>query len=320
MARAEPRSAKQPTGSLKVRSLWSGALSFGLVNVPVALYSAVRDRDIHFNLLHGSDGSPIETRRICAHEQREVPWQEIAKGYELEDGRWVLLSDADLDSAAPRKSHTIDIEAFVEEREIDPLYLDRPYLLAPENETAARAYALLGGAMAGSGKVALGRFVMRAKEHLVSIRPRGHVLTLTTMRFHDEVRSSAEIAEELSAARAPSDEEVENAIAIVAELEVPFDPESYRDEHRAHLEAIIKRKRKGQKISVPKAKPSKPVEPAPSAPDLMGALQESLARIRGETAAKGKMAAKGKAVAKKKSKKAAASRPATRASGSARRS
>jgi DNA end-binding protein Ku len=270
-------------------------LSFGLVNVPVALYSAVRDRDVHFNQLHAPDGSPIETRRVCAHEQREVPWEEIAKGYELEDGRWVLLSDADLDSAAPRKSHTIDIEAFVEEQEIDPLYLDRPYLIVPENEGAARAYALLGEAMTSSGKVALGRFVMRAKEHLVSIRPREQVLTLTTMRFHDEVRSNAEIAQELTAAARPSSEEVENAMAIIAELEVSFDPTSYRDEHRAHLEAIIKRKRKGQKISVPKAEPA---EPIPTAPDLMGALQESLARIRGETAGK------------KKGKKSSASPPA----------
>lgn len=267
------------------RALWSGSLSFGLVNVPVALFSAVRDRDVHFNQLHGPDGSPVETRRVCAHEQREVPWEEIAKGYELEDGRWVLLSDSDLESAAPRKSHTIDIESFVEEREIDPLYLDRPYLLVPENESAARAYALLGEAMASSGKVALGRFVMRAKEHLVSIRPRKQLLTLTTMRFHDEVRSSTEIAEELATASAPSPEEIENAMAIIAELEVPFDPASYRDEHRAHLEAIIKRKQKGQKISVPKAKPAKPT---PTAPDLMGALQESLARIKGEAATKKK--------------------------------
>jgi DNA end-binding protein Ku len=260
-------------------SLWSGSLSFGLVNVPVVLYSAVRDRGVHFNQLHESDGSPIETRRVCAHEQREVPWNEIVKGYELDDGRWVLLSDADLNSAAPRKSRTIDIESFVEERQIDPIYLDRPYLLVPENEGAARAYALLGEAMRRSGKVALGRFVLRAKEHLVSIRPRADVLTLTTMRFHDEIRASAEIVDGIDAAATPTDEQIENAVAIVEELEVPFDPTSYRDEHRAHLEGIIKRKRRGQKISAPAARSAKP---APTAPDLMGALEQSLARIRGE--------------------------------------
>lgn len=266
-------------------SLWSGSLSFGLVNVPVVLYSAVRDRGVRFNQLHEPDGSPIETRRICAHEDKEVPWEEIAKGYELEDGRWVLLSDADLESAAPRKTRTIDIECFVEEQEIDPVYLDRPYLLVPENESAARAYALLSEAMRDSGKVALGRFVLRAKEHLVSIRPRADLLTLTTMRFHDEVRSSVEIAEEIDGAAVPTQEQIENAMAIIEELEVPFDPTRYRDEHRAHLERIIKRKQKGQKISVPAAKAPKPT---PTAPDLMGALEQSLARIRGETAGKKK--------------------------------
>jgi DNA end-binding protein Ku len=266
------------------RSLWSGSLSFGLVNVPVALYSAVRDRDLHFNQLHEPDGSPIETRRVCAHEGREVPWDEIVKGYELDDGRWVLLSDEDLEAAAPRKSHTIDIESFVEEREIDPIYLDRPYLLVAENESAARAYALLGEAMRRSGKVALGRFVMRAKEHLVSIRPRGELLTLTTMRFHDEVRPSEDVAGEIDGAVSPTGEQIENAMAIVEELEVRFDPTRYRDQHRAHLERIIKRKQKGQKITIPSPKGEKPATPA--APDLIGALEQSLARIRGEAGAK----------------------------------
>jgi DNA end-binding protein Ku len=268
------------------RSLWSGSLSFGLVNVPVALYSAVRDRDLHFNQLHEPDGSPIETRRVCAQEGREVPWGEITKGYELEDGRWVLLNDDDMAAAAPRKSRTIDIESFVEEQEIDPIYYDRPYLLVPSDEGAARAYALLGEAMRRSGKVALGRFVFHAKEHLVGIRPLAERLTLTTMRFHDEVRTTKEIAEQIDTAAAPTPEQIENAVAIIEELDVPFEPQRYRDEHRAHLEAIIKRKQKGQKIKVVVA--SEPAKPTPSAPDLMGALEQSLARIRGETEAKAK--------------------------------
>ncbi len=288
------------------RPLWSGSLSFGLVNVPVVLYSAVRDRGVHFTQLHEPDGSPIQTRRVCALEEREVPNGEIAKGYEMEDGSWVLLSDEDLAAAAPRKSHTIDIEAFVEEREIDPIYLDRPYLLVPKDESAARAYALLGEAMGDSGKVALGRFVMRAKEHLVSIRPRGELLTLTTMRFHDEVRSSADVAAEIDASAVPGSEQVENAIAIIAELQVPFEPAAYRNEHREHLRSVIKRKQKGQKILVAPAAAKPRPKTTPTAPDLMGALEQSLARIRGESSG----------VGKKRAKKTRATPPAPRRSGS----
>ncbi len=299
------------------RSLWTGSLSFGLVTVPVTLHSAVRDRDLHFNQLHAPDGSPIETRRVCAHEGREVPWGEIAKGYELEDGRWVLLSEEDLAAAAPRKSRTIDIERFVEEREIDPIYLHRPYLLVPGDEAAARAYALLGEAMRRSGKVALGRFVMHAKEHLVSIRPRGKLLTLTTMRFHDEVRSSGDIAEGIEGAAVPTPEQIENAMAIIGELEVPFEPARYEDEHRAHLEDVIRRKRKGRKISVP-ATLKKSVEPTPAAPDLMGALEQSLVRIRGEADAVGKTPKKPGTKQAKRAKKAPAGSRAPRPTRSSR--
>jgi DNA end-binding protein Ku len=263
------------------RPLWSGSLSFGLVNVPVALFSAVRDMDVHFSQLHAPDGSPIETKRVCSADGQEVPWDQIAKGYELDDGRWVLLSDEDLAAAAPHKSQTIDVECFVGESEIDPIYYERPYVLVARDEPAARAYALLGEAMARSGRVALGRFVMHAKEHLVSIRPRGGVLTLTTVRFAEEVRSRQEIAEAVATGPEPSAEQVEGAAAIIAELEVPFDPSRYKDEHRAHLQRIVKRKAKGQKIQAPKAQ-AQPEKAAPTAPDLMGALKESLARIRGE--------------------------------------
>jgi DNA end-binding protein Ku len=269
------------------RPLWSGSLSFGLVNVPVALFGAVRDLDVRFNQLHAPDGSPIETRRVCAADGQEVPWEEIAKGYELEDGRWVLLSEEELAAAAPHKSQTIDIECFVREEQIDPIYYDRPYLLSPRDEAAARAYTLLGEAMARSGRVALGRFVMHAKEHLVSIRPRAGALTLTTVRFAEEVRPRVEIAEAVAAAAEPSAEQVKDAAAIIAELEVSFEPSRYKDEHRAHLQRIVKRKAKGQKIQAPKGAPE-PESVPPSAPDLMGALKESLARIRGEDGAAAK--------------------------------
>jgi DNA end-binding protein Ku len=286
------------------RPLWTGSLSFGLVNVPVTLHSAVRDRDIHFQLLHAPDCSPIETRRVCAKDDRSVPWPEIARGYELEDGRWVLLSDEDLQAAAPRQSRTIDIERFVEVREIDPVYFDRSYLLAPADEGAARAYALLSETMRDSGKAALGRFVLRAKERLVGIRVRAGALTLTTMLFHDEVRSSEEIAQEIDAAE-PTREQVECAVAVIEELGVKFDPGRYHDEHRAHLRRIIKRKQQGKKIPTPAPAAAEPVT---SAPDLMGALEESLARIREKTASQKTSGQRSSAPAQRKP-----SRPTTRA-------
>jgi DNA end-binding protein Ku len=247
------------------KPLWSGSLSFGLVNVPVALFSATRDRDVHFQLLHSEDCSPIETRRVCAAEGKAVPWPEIARGYELPDGEWVLLSDDDLQAAAPRQSRTIDIERFVEVSEIDPVYFDSSYLLVPPDEGAARAYALLSETMGASGKAALGRFVLRAKERLVCIRVRDGALTLTTMLF---------------GGAKPTRKQVESAVAVIEELGVEFDPALYRDEHRAHLKRIIKRKQQGKKISAPAPAVEEPA--VTSAPDLMGALEESLARIRGE--------------------------------------
>ena len=263
------------------RPLWSGSLSFGLVNVPIVLFSAVRDRGIHFRQLHARDHSPIVTRRVCTKENREIPWEEVVKGYELDDGQWVLLTDADMEAAAPRKSKTIDIERFVQEDEIDPLYYEHAYLLAPRNEEGAvRAYSLLTETMARSSTVAVGRFVMRARELLVSIRAREGGLTLSTMRFHDEIRPREEIADGLHSVK-PSRTQVEHAVAVIEELCVEFDPSRYRDEHRANLKRVIESKRKGQKIELPE--PAQ--EPAAtSGPELIGALEQSLARIRAEGA------------------------------------
>jgi DNA end-binding protein Ku len=256
-------------------------LGFGLVNVPVNLYSAVRDRGVHFNQLHEPDRSPIETRRVCVKEDREVPWEEVAKGYELEGGRWVLLSDADLEAAAPRKSKTIDIERFVQQEEIDPLYYEHAYLLAPRDEEGAiRAYALLSETMQRSGQVAVGRFVLRARELLVGIRSREGALTLNTMRFSDEIRPTEEIYDEADAGR-PDRTQVEHAVAVIEELEVDFEPARYHDEHRANVRRIIESKQKGRKVA-----PAPEVAEAPVTgnADLTSALEESLALVKEEAA------------------------------------
>lgn len=259
------------------RPLWSGSLGFGLVNVPVTLQNAVRDRSIRFHLLHEPDLSPVRTRRVCSKEGVEVPPEQIRKGYELDDGTLVLLTDEELEAAAPRKSRTIEIERFVAEGEVDPLYYERSYLVAPREDSAVRAYLLLARTMESAGQVALGRFVMRARERLVAIRSHGDGLALCTMRFADELRDVEEIAPGAGAKR-PSRKAVDRAVALIEELSVDFAPERYHDEHRAHLERIVERKRKGEQLPAPPAAEERPTV----APDLMGALEESLARIRGQ--------------------------------------
>src|SRR5213082_252979 len=176
------------------RPIWSGSLSFGLVNVPVKLMSATRDLGVHFNQLHEKDNARIEVRRVCSAVNEEVPWEEVARGYELDNGDVVLLTDEELEAADPKKTRTIDIEAFVDIDEIDPVYYDHPYFLVPDsNEAAVRAYHLLRAVMERSGRVAIARFVLRTKEYLVAVRTRGDAITLTTMLFNDEVRSPEEI-------------------------------------------------------------------------------------------------------------------------------
>jgi DNA end-binding protein Ku len=258
------------------RSLWTGAVSFGLINVPVALFSAVRDVDVHFHQLHEPDGARIETRRFCSEEDAEVPFEEIGRGYELEDGGQVVLTDEDLAAAAPRRTRTIDIQAFVDLADVDPLLYDHPYFLAPvgEAEGGLRAYRLLVEVMRTTERAALGRFVLRSKEYLVLLRVRDGRLSLTTMRFHDEVRSTDGIG---AGGRKPPKAQVEAATRLVEALAADWDPSRYRDCHRERLLDVIERKKRGRRIAVPRADRDEGEAP----PDLMAALKESLDRIRG---------------------------------------
>jgi DNA end-binding protein Ku len=253
------------------RPLWSGSLNFGLVNVPVRLTSAVRDLDLHFRQLHAKDDTPLETRRTCSKEDKEVPYEEIGNAYDL-DGTDVILTDEELSAADPKKTRTIEIEAFVELDEIDPIYFDHPYYLVPAGETdgTVRAYRLLAEVMGSTDRVALGRFVLRTKEYLVAIRAREQALTLSTLRFHDEVRPTDGIP---GAGGRTKKAEVANAIKLIDALTVEFKPTDYEDAYRKRLQAIVRKKRKGGEITAPKID-KKAAEPVP---DLMAALEESLA-------------------------------------------
>jgi DNA end-binding protein Ku len=255
------------------RALWSGSLSFGLVNVPVQVVSAVRDLDLHFHQLHAKDKVRIEQRRFCAEEDVEVGIEEVAHSYDL-DGKQVIVSDEELASVQPRKTRTIDIETFVPLAELDPIHFDHPYFLVPagDSEGTLRAYRLLERTMDASGRVALGRFVMRTKEYLAAVRARDGALELTTMLFHDEVRPAKPIP---TGGKKPTKQQLDQAVAVIEELTEDWKPERYEDCYRERLEDVIKRKRKRQKIEVPKSQS----EPSP-ADDLMEALKRSLENVQ----------------------------------------
>jgi len=255
------------------RALWSGSLSFGLVNVPVQLVSAARDLDYHFHQLHDKDKARIEQRRYCSKEDVEVMFEEVAHGYDL-DGKQVIVTDAELGSVEPRKTRTIDIESFVELDDIDPIYFDHPYLVVPagESEGTLRAYRLLVEVMGRTERAALGRFVMRTKEYLAAIRAREGGLTLTTMLFHDEVRPTRPVP--TGRKKKPSKKQLDQAVALIEALSTDWDPESYEDCYRERLSQVIEDKRKRRKIEAPE-----PEKEPPPAPDLMEALQRALDNV-----------------------------------------
>jgi len=272
------------------RAIWSGTISFGLLNVPVRMYSAVARRSIALREIRESDSARIKHRRVAEGTDEEVPYEKIVKAYELSPGQYVPLGKDEMAALAPEKTRAIDVQDFVDIEEIDPMYFDSPYYLGPA-EGAEKAYSLLAAAMESSGKAAIARFVFRNKEHLSAIRPIDGVLTLTTMRFHDEVVPPSELDDALPDKKPKvAKREREMAEQLIDQLSTSFQPESYRDEYREQLLALIERKAEGKEIVAPEAE-----EPeATKAPDLMAALEESIAAAKGKDGA-GKKAAKGKA-------------------------
>lgn len=260
------------------RALWSGSLSFGLVNVPVVLVTAVRDLDLHFRQLHAKDGAPIEVQRWCSKEDVEVPYEEITHSYELEDGSEVIVTDEELEALEPRRTKTIEIEQFVDLADVDPIFFDHPYFMLPasEDDGATRAYRLLAEVMNRTERAALGRFVMRAKEYLALVRVRERALTLTTMRFADEVRPAKDVDGATQKSHKPTVKQLEAAVAVIEELSTDWDSEAHADRYRERLKDVVARKRKGQTV-----KATETVEEPSPAPDLMDALERTLAEMKG---------------------------------------
>jgi DNA end-binding protein Ku len=290
------------------RSIWRGAISFGLVNVPVKLYSAVSKKNVQFNQLHDKDSSRIRMKRFCAEEDTEVPYEEIVKGYEISPGQYVVITPEELEALDPKKTRTIDIEEFVDLDEIDPLFYEHPYYLAPDTG-ATKPYKLLLAALKETNKVAIARVVIRSKEYLTAIRPAGDVLTMETMLFADELIDPSEIDELPDEDVSATEREVEMAQQLIESLASAFEPEKYRDEYRDRVLDLIERKAEGQEIAVT-------VEPeAPTAvPDLMAALEASLSAAKGGKQKLTAAAAKsnGAKKASPKPKKAPAKRAATK--------
>jgi DNA end-binding protein Ku len=271
------------------RAIWSGAISFGLVNIPVKLYSAVSRKTVRFHQIDAESGGRVRQKRV-GPDGEEIPYEQIVKGYEIGPDRYVTITPEELESLEPQKTRTIDIEDFVDLEQIDPIFYDHPYYLAPDTG-AAKAYRLLVDAMEESGKVAVALVVLRSKEHLVAIRPRDGALAMETMLFSDEV-ISPESLEELAAADGDvktSDRELTMAQQLIDSLTSKFEPERYRDEYRERVLDLIERKAQGETIVI-----EEPAAEPKEVPDLMAALEASIANAK-------KPAPKKRAPAKKKS-------------------
>lgn len=255
--------------------MWKGAISFGLVTIPVNLYSAVeRSETLSFHLLHEKDNSRIENKRFCKEEGVEVPWSEVVKGYEVAKGEYVVVTDEDFARARVPATQTFDVRAFVPASEVEDLYFDEPYYLAPNGRSAVKAYALIRDALRETGRIGVGTVVLRMREHLAAIEPAGNALVLSTMRFAHEIRSpkSLELPKE---GEGWTKKEMDLARQLIDTLASQWEPTQFRDTYTDVLREIIEAKAEGKHVTVP-AGPRRP-----KVASLMKALQASLKDGRG---------------------------------------
>jgi DNA end-binding protein Ku len=256
------------------RAIWSGAISFGLVNIPVKLYSAVQRKTVRFHQLDQDDKQRIQQKRVNPRTGEEVPYENLVKGYEIGPDRYVVITPEELESIQTRM---IDIVSFADLHQIDPIFYDHPYYLVPDTG-ADKAYRLLLDAMKEAGKVAIGRVVLRTKEYLVAIRPKDDVLTMETMLFADEVIPPDKLDERPSDGKAKSSQkELQMAQQLIDSLAEDFEPEQYRDEYRDRVLEMIERKAEGEEIVI-----EEPAEEPKEVPDLMAALEQSIASAKGQ--------------------------------------
>ena len=252
-----------------MRSIWKGAISFGMVTIPVKLYTATESKDVRFRLLHKEDHAPIEEKRFCTADGKEVTWDDLVRGYEVSKGEIIVLDPEEIDAAKPESSTTIDIGDFVEAEEIDPVYFEKSYFLEP-TEVGAKPFSLLKRALEETERVALARVTIRTRERLATLRAYEDTLMLETMFWPDEIRSTGALDLPEGAETKVRAKELEMARSLVASLADRFRPESYTDAYRGALEELIEQKMRGE------TRTSKPRKPEPKVIDLMDALKASV--------------------------------------------
>lgn len=257
------------------RAMWTGSISFGLVNVPVKLFTAAKSKDIRFNQLHATDRSRVQMKRFCAEEQKEIPFDEIVKGFDVGGDRYITITQEELEALEPAVTQGIEIEEFIDLKEIDPVFFEHSYYLVPD-KGGAKPYALLRAAMEESGKVALGRVVLRQKQYLVAVRPTGRALSMATLYYPDEVVQQDELDGLPDEDSHASEREVKMAQQLIDTLSADFEPEKYRDEYRERLEELIDEKASGETVIQMPTRAA----PPPRVTDLMAALEASIAAAK----------------------------------------
>ncbi len=257
------------------RAMWKGSISFGLVNIPISLNLAVRQKGIRFHQLHDADGGRIKEKRVCETDGKEVPYEHVVKGYEISKGKFVTVTRDELKAIDPVADKTVSIEAFVEVSEIDPMFYERSYYVSPEGKSSGKAYALLAHALASSERAALARIVLSTSQHMCVIRSEDGKLILTTMVFGDEIEEAPHIG-----ATPTSAAELKMAQTLIDQMTKKFDPSEYKDEHRARVLALLNQKAKGKTIAAPEETHVEKVT------NLMEALERSLAAGKTRSAKK----------------------------------
>ena len=293
------------------RAIWKGSITFGLVNIPVGLYGAESTDEISFHLLDQRDMAPVRYKRVNEHSGKEVPWEQIVRGYEFDKGKYVVVSDEDLKRASPEATQTVDIVDFVDLDEISPVYFDRPYYLAPDKK-GAKSYALLRETLKRTGKVGIAKVVIRTKQHLGAVVPQGDVLVLDLLRFGHELRD-ADSLDIPSGKEGVSERELEMAERLVEGMVDRWDPDKYRDDYRNDVMKMInERVKAGQLESAPESEEEEGPKPARGQViDLMALLKQSVEERHGGAKSGARKAAK-KPAAKKPAKKTAAKKPAAK--------